>query len=121
MFNWRNSTKNIQALNKLGLRPWFPLLFLSLGITLAIVTTLRFLPPKLPLFYSVAWGDGQLATHQEFLIVPASISIIALLNLVLSLQLHPSQSFFKKALFLSSIIVSLILTITFIKIVLNFI
>jgi len=81
----------------------------------------KFLPPKLPLFYSVAWGNGQLATHQQFLIIPASISLITLLNLVISWQLHPSQSFFKKVLLISSIIVSVILVTTFIKIILMFI
>ncbi len=101
----------------IGLYP----LVLSLIITLIIITTLRFLPPRLPLFYSIAWGDGQLATHQQFLIIPTSISLITLLNLIISWQLHKSQSFFKEMLLLSSIIVSLILTIAFIKIILMFI
>ena len=107
--------------NKLHLWIGLSPLILSLGITVTIVTALKFLPPRLPLFYSLPWGDGQLATHQQFLIIPASISLITLLNLIISWQLHPSQSFFKKALLLSSIIVSFILTITFIKIVLNFV
>lgn len=98
----------------------FPFI-LSLMITLTIFTTLGFLPTRLPLFYSLPWGDRQLATHQQFLIIPASISLIALLNLIISWQLHPSQSFFKKVLLGSSIVVSLILTITFIKIILNFV
>lgn len=79
------------------------------------------MPPKLPLFYSVAWGEGQLATHQQFFIVPASIILIAPLNLIISWQLHPSQSFLKKVLLISSAVVGLILTIALIKIVLMFI
>ena len=96
-------------------------LILSLVLTLAILVILRSLPPRLPLFYSLPWGEGQLATHQQFLIIPISISAVTLLNLFISWQLHPSQSLFKKGLVLSSIIVSLILTVTFIKIVLNFV
>lgn len=96
-------------------------LTLSLVLTLVILVVLRSLPDRLPLFYSLPWGEGQLATHQQFLVIPASISAVALLNLFISWQLHPSQSFFKKGLLLSSIIVSLILTVTFIKIVLNFV
>lgn len=96
-------------------------LILSLVITLAIVTILRFLPARLPLFYSASWGDGQLATHQQFLIIPSSIILITLLNLIISWQLHPSQSFLKKVLLLSPLIISLILTVTFIKIILNFV
>ena len=101
----------------IGLSP----LILSLSVTVSIVTALEFLPPRLPLFYSLSWGNGQLATHQQFLIIPASITLITLLNLVISWQLHPSQSFFKKVLLTSSVVVSLILTITFIEMILNFV
>lgn len=96
-------------------------LLLALIMTLVIVFGLKFLPNKLPLFYSLSWGEAQLASHQEFLIIPASIVLITLLNFAVSWQLHPSQSFFKKVLLFSPIIISLILSITFIKIVLNFI
>lgn len=96
-------------------------LIISLIIVLVVVTIFNLLPARLPLFYSLSWGDEQLANHQQFLIIPASISLVALLNFVISSQLHPSQSFLKKSLLISSIIVSLILTITFIKIVLNFV
>lgn len=107
--------------NKLHLWIGLAILVLSLSIALIIITTLKFLPPRLPLFYSLPWGDAQLATHQQFLVIPASISIVTLLNLIIAWQLHPSQSFFKKALLLSSVTVSLILTIAFIKIILNFV
>ena len=107
--------------NKLYFWISVPLLTLSLIMAVVIMILFKFLPPKLPLFYSVAWGNGQLATHQQFLIIPASISLITLLNLVISWQLHPSQSFFKKVLLISSIIVSVILVTTFIKIILMFI
>lgn len=107
--------------NKLHLWIGLAILTLSLSIALIIITTLEFLPPRLPLFYSLPWGDAQLATHQQFLVIPASISIVTLLNLMIAWQLHPSQSFFKKALLLSSVAVSLILTIAFIKVILNFV
>lgn len=96
-------------------------LVLGLLITILIFTVLKSLPAKLPLFYSLAWGENQLATHNEFLIIPAGIGAVTLINLVISWQLHSSQSFFKKTLFIASVIVSLILTIAFTKIVLNFI
>lgn len=96
-------------------------LILSLILTAIILTVLRYLPPRLPLFYSLPWGDSQLADHRQFLIIPATISIVTLLNLIISWQLHHSQTFFKKALLSSSIIISLILITTFIKIVLMFV
>lgn len=96
-------------------------LILALFISLTIIFLQKVLPANLPLFYSLPWGQGQLATKQQILIIPATISLITLLNLAISWQLHPKQLFFKKALSLSSIITSLILTITFIKIILIFI
>lgn len=107
--------------NKIELWTGLAPLILSLIITVIIITTFRFLPSKLPLFYSIAWGEGQLATHQQFLIIPASISLMALVNLIIAWQLHSSQLFFKKILLFSSSIVSLILIITLIKIILLFI
>lgn len=107
--------------NKIELWAGLAPLILSLIITVIIITAFRFLPSKLPLFYSVAWGEGQLATHQQFLIIPAGISLMALVNLVIAWQLHPSQLFFKKILLFSGSMVSLILTITLIKIILLFI
>lgn len=98
-----------------------PPFILSLIMIIFSLTALKFLPPRLPLFYSLAWGDKQLATHEQFLIIPAIISLITLTNILISWHLHPAQSFFKKILLLQSLTVSLILTITFSKIVLSFI
>ena len=93
---------------------------LSLLLILFIVIFFQFLPPKMPLFYSLPWGDAQLANHQQFFIVPAGIVLIDLINLSLIWHLHPSQKFFKKILIVSSLIVTLIFMTTFIKIFLIF-
>ncbi|MBU1031693.1 hypothetical protein KKE03_02080 [Patescibacteria group bacterium] len=96
-------------------------LFLALIMTLAIALSFKFLPQKMPLFYSLTWGEGQLATYAQFLILPAIIILITLVNLVISWQLHHQQSFFKQVLLFSPLVIGLILTTAFIKIVLNFI
>lgn len=101
----------------LGLSP----LLISLIIAIIILSLFKLLPPKLPLFYSLPWGEGQLATPQQFLIIPASIIIVTLLNLVISGQLHEQQTFFKRMLLISSITITLILTISFVKIILMFV
>lgn len=98
----------------------FTPLILSAILVIIILMFFPSLPPRLPLFYSLAWGEGQLASHQQFLIIPAGIILIAMLNFTISSQLHPAQAFFKKILYISSFVSSLILTITFIKIVLMF-
>lgn len=100
----------------IGLSP----LVLSLVLAVIILALFKALPEKLPLFYSLPWGEGQLATRNQFLIIPASIALITLLNFVVSWQLHPAQFFFKKALLSSSIIISLILAVAFIKIIFLF-
>lgn len=101
-----------------------PLASLIIPAVLALITFLTIflffgsLPDKLPLFYSLPWGDNQLASHNQFYIIPAVIVTISLINFGLAHQLHPTQSFFKLLLYSSSIILSLILTVTFIKIIL---
>ncbi len=121
MFNLKTGSENFATSQKLAF--WINLspFILSLLLATAILLGLQSLPPKLPLFYSLPWGDDQLATHQEFLLIPASITAITLLNSVISWQLHPSQSFFKKILLFSPLVVSLLLTVSFVKIILDFI
>lgn len=100
----------------LGLIPFF----IALILTIFILIFFQFLPPRLPLFYSLPWGEEQLANHQQFFIIPASVILIDLVNLALIWHLHPSQSFFKKLLIFTSLITTLIFLITFIKIFLIF-
>ena len=121
MFNLKNTSFEKNSYNGLPLLAGLPPLILGLLITITLLAIPKFLPPKLPLFYSLPWGDGQLATHQQFLVLPASIGAIAFLNLIISWQLHKQQSFFKTILFIQSLLVSLILTIAFGKIILTFI
>lgn len=95
-------------------------LVVAAAIGLFILLLFPLLPTKMPLFYSLSWGDKQLVSHGQFFIIPAIITLITLLNLIISWQLHPTQSFFKKVLTFTSLITTLILTTTFIKIVLIF-
>lgn len=98
----------------------FPALIVLI-LSLIILIFFRFLPAKLPLFYSLPWGGQELAGHVQFLILPAVLAVITLLNLVLSFQLHESQSFFKKVLMAATILSALILVMTFAQVVLMFI
>lgn len=95
------------------------LLAITLGILVAFFP--MFLPNKLPLFYSLPWGSSQIAGTQQFFIIPAIIVLITLVNLTLSWQLHKTQTFFKTILLVSSLISSLILTISIVKIMFIFI
>lgn len=81
----------------------------------------RFLPPRLPIFYSLPWGENQLATSLQFLILPSTAVCISLINLLIYWHLHPSQALFKKILLGVSLSFTLILLLSFIKIILIFI
>ncbi len=89
-------------------------------MALGVLFFLKLLPWQLPLFYSLPWGERQLANQSQFLIIPASIVLITLINLVVSHELHASQSFLKIALSLSSLITTSILIIAILKIIFIF-
>lgn len=90
-------------------------------LTFVILLFFHFLPAKLPLFYSLPWGEGQLATQREFLIIPGIIILVTLFNFTITSQLHSSQKFFKDILCFSTYAVTLILLIAFVKVSLMFI
>lgn len=79
------------------------------------------LPNKLPLFYSLPWGENQLASKQQFLLLPIMLSLICLTNALIASQLHTAQFLLKRMLMLSLIIIDLILAITALKIIWIFI
>ena len=100
-------------------KPLLALLPLLISTVMVIVIFLlsKLLPPRLPLFYSLPWGEKELVSNIQLLIIPAIITLVTFSNLIISWQLHSSQIFFKKILLFSSILVSLILSITFFKII----
>lgn len=94
---------------------------ISVILTLVILLFFRNLPQRMPLFYSLPWGEGQLAAKMQFLILPSIIVLVTMLNLSVCSQLHDSQNFFKKMLGISSFLSSAILTAAFLKIVFLFV
>lgn len=98
----------------------FPIMLsFFIGLTILLISPL--LPPKLPLFYSLPWGEEQLTAPLQFFTIPAISILITLLNLTISSNLHSAQLLFKKILIVSSLLSTLILTITFVKIVFIFV
>lgn len=101
---------------------FFSLLLVSISIilTFLIILTGQLLPNRLPLFYSLPWGQSQLVNKNQLLIIPAAISLISLVNFIILSHLHQSQDFFKKILIFTSVLSFILLMITAIKIVLIF-
>lgn len=79
------------------------------------------LPSKIPLFYSLAWGEGQLATTVQIFILPLIATLILLINLVISWHLHKTQTILKRIVGLSSAMISFMILLTCIKIILIFV
>ena len=96
-------------------------IILSIPLTVFILLMGRFLPSELPLFYSLAWGENQLVTSLQFLILPSIAVCISLINLLIYWHLHSSQILLKKILLGISLTVTLILLISFFKIIFIFI
>lgn len=88
----------------------------SAVMAILILLLQPFLPFKMPLFYSLAWGEQQLATRPQFLIIPALALSITLTNLMLSWHLKNNQILLKNILIFSSFVVTGILIISIIKI-----
>lgn len=120
MSNIKNGLNEKQSFDSLFFWGVFPVT-IALILSIFMLLFLRNLPQKLPLFYSLPWGDRQLIRSEQLFIIPALIIIVALGNLVICWQLHYHQTFFKKILIVSSLVTSGILTLTFIRIVSIFI
>jgi hypothetical protein len=90
-------------------------------ILFLLFLNLNRLPPQLPLFYSLPWGDNQLGTLAQFIILPAIIILVSLINLFITWQLHSSQIVLKRILYTSSITTSFLILVTALKILYIFV
>lgn len=95
--------------------------FISVIIILSLYFfSVNVLPTRLPLFYSLPWGQNELTNKSSLLILPAIITTVVLINMLLAWQLHSSQYVLKRILLMSTILVDLIILTAAIKIVFIF-
>lgn len=95
--------------------------FSFLFITIFFFLFYQKLPPKLPLFYSLPWGEPQLGSKEQFLLLPTILILTTLTNTLIASQLHPLQFVLKRILMLSLVFINLIILVTALKILLIFI
>jgi hypothetical protein len=90
----------------------------SLNIVSAIIifALKGFLPPVVPLFYGLPTGTEQLTPVLGLFLVPIVGLVVIAINVLLSI--FTKDDFLKKSLIISSVFISLLLTVTVIKIVL---
>lgn len=79
------------------------------------------IPDKLPLFYSLPWGEAQLATKQQFFLLPVILTLVCLTNSLIASLLHPTQYMLKRIIMLSLFLINFIILITAVKILWIFI
>lgn len=84
-------------------------------VVLLLIILRNFLPPLAPLFYGRPTGDAQLTKTFGLLIAPGASFLITAVNLLLSLWVK--DVFFKKLLAISAVVISVLTTITIVKIV----
>lgn len=93
----------------------------SILISLILLIFSSYLPGFLPLFYSLPWGEKQLATTSQVFILPGLLVVFSIVNAVFALQLHSSQIILRRMLLLASVAVDLIIVLSFIRIIFIFI
>lgn len=93
-----------------------------------IILTLTFyalnytnLPSQIPLFYSLSWGEDQLVSLQQFIILPSVMALIILVNLIITWHLHPSQQVLKRIIAISTLTTSFLMFIASFKIIYTFV
>lgn len=96
-------------------------LFSVLLIVLLITVFYNQLPLKMPLFYSIPWGENQLIAKQQFFLLPIILLLIILINTFIVSQLHSLQIVLKRLLMFSLIFIDLVILTTFFKILFIFI
>lgn len=88
------------------------LIFLLLGYTF------RNLPPVIPLYYSLPWGEEQLSKPYEIFIIPLSLSVFFLISLTFSSIFLRKMKFYAKLLLWSTNIIALLGLIAVFRIIL---
>lgn len=90
-------------------------------ITTTFAAAYNFLPNRLPLFYSLPWGEKELIYKHQFFVLPAVLLLITFINSAFTWQLHPSQIILKRVMFLILVFVNLFILVTAFKILYIFI
>lgn len=101
-----------------------PILFTSVSLFLMVLIFFLLssvLPANLPLFYSLAWGEAQLANRSQLYILPAVVLGIGLINFAIFSQLHSSQIILKRMLLINIMVVDIIILISLFKVISIFI
>ncbi|RJR16470.1 hypothetical protein C4579_00245 [Candidatus Microgenomates bacterium] len=76
------------------------------------------LPPQIPFFFSLPWGEEQLASPASLLLLMLSSIIITIINSVAAFLVFPRSSFLAHLLFLTSVATTALIVLTVLQIIL---
>lgn len=96
---------------------WMTLVILVFFIII-YVWRLRDLPPQLPLFYSLPRGNDQLGNPILIALLPIFSVVITLINLIVGAYVYAEEILLARILMILGSFITILLFITFIKIIL---
>src|SRR5579859_2715818 len=102
--NWKQFSLTWQKTDRFITIPLLLSLIVFVFLHLVFFITSPALPNKLPLFYSLPWGDQQLVNKTQFLLLPAVILFITIINSAFAWRLHSSQTLLRRMLFLTILV-----------------
>ncbi|MFH1602076.1 MAG: hypothetical protein ABIB61_03920 [Candidatus Shapirobacteria bacterium] len=108
----RSLTKIIIGFGKIWLKPKRSkgIRIILILIALQILTIVYFftkLPPQIPLYFSLPWGESQLTSSFSLLLLPLFSLIVLFFNLFLASSLIENSDFLADFLIIGSLIFSL--------------
>lgn len=92
-------------------------LFLIIFQLIILVVKFGDLPGQVPLYYSLPWGEGQLASAASLFLLPTFSIIILLLNNLIATFFLKTTILFSRLLTIFSLIFSLLSSISLVKII----
>lgn len=118
---WLKIVNYYQQSDKYLLIPFLCSAFLVLAILTLFANFYSSLPPRLPLYYSLPWGEPQLVGKQQFIILPVILILLCTVNTFIASQLHPAQLVLKRTLGVSLLLIGFIIAISVIKVLFIFV
>ncbi len=116
---WRTLIASWKILSQnriISLATKFTLLLCTISV-LGIIIFWQKLPPIVPLWYSKPWGAERLAPPFWLFLLPASSLVITGINISIASILTNEYLVFSQTLTLSSLVISILSTITLVKII----
>ncbi len=93
-------------------------LFLIIFASALLLYFWQKLPPQIPFYYSLTWGEEQLAPNISLIFLLSGLLITCLINLIMAFFLHIHLPFYSKLLLVGSSCICFLTVFTLINIIL---